>query len=245
MIAIAVIAIVAAIAIPSLLNSHRSANERNASGSLKSLATAQADFRSNDRDINRVQDFWTGDVAGLFSIDDASTGAAPPSAIRLIDLGLALADLSTMPGSLVNRNYGTPVTAYGIPSAKAGCWYWALIEDLQATLNGGNGVPRQDTEGAGMMCHNTSRFACAALPESYGTSGTKAFIVNEANTMFTRDCGTDVLATGPVPPLPTWAFDGRWPVDATLSAQWSKLDSRRRPPPRAEFRKKSRVSQNT
>jgi len=41
-------------------------NERKASQALKTLASAQADFRGNDRDGNRIQDFWTGDVAGLY-----------------------------------------------------------------------------------------------------------------------------------------------------------------------------------
>ena len=48
------------------------ANERNASGSLKTLATAQADFRSNDRDANMVNDFWVADVRGLYSLDDGT-----------------------------------------------------------------------------------------------------------------------------------------------------------------------------
>src|SRR5689334_9677177 len=53
------IAIVAAIAIPGLLSSQRASNERNASASLKTLASAEADFRANDRDNNKINDFWT------------------------------------------------------------------------------------------------------------------------------------------------------------------------------------------
>ena len=41
-------------------------NERNAAGMIKTLASAEADFRGNDRDGDGVQEFWTGDVASLY-----------------------------------------------------------------------------------------------------------------------------------------------------------------------------------
>src|SRR5438093_367005 len=44
-------------------------NERNASATLKSFASAEADFRANDRDNNRVNDFWVADVSGLYRVD--------------------------------------------------------------------------------------------------------------------------------------------------------------------------------
>ena len=37
--------------------SSRASNERNAAGSLKTFTTAEADFRANDRDGNRVPDY--------------------------------------------------------------------------------------------------------------------------------------------------------------------------------------------
>ncbi|HVR83252.1 MAG TPA: type II secretion system protein, partial [Planctomycetota bacterium] len=72
MIVIAIIAIIAAIAIPGLLSSQRASNERNASTSLKTLTSAEADFRANDRDWNHVNDFWTGDVKGLYCMTSAA-----------------------------------------------------------------------------------------------------------------------------------------------------------------------------
>src|SRR5499426_4212981 len=68
MIVIAIIAVIAAIAIPGLLAAQRSSNERNASTSLKTVTTAESDFRSNDRDGNRVNDFWTADVWALYGL---------------------------------------------------------------------------------------------------------------------------------------------------------------------------------
>ena len=44
---------------------HHCSIERNASATLKSFASAQADFRGNDRDVDGIQQFWRGDVAGL------------------------------------------------------------------------------------------------------------------------------------------------------------------------------------
>ena len=65
-------------------------NERTASQGLKMLATAEADFRANDRDGNRVNDFWTGDVSGLYFINP---GGVP---IQLIPLALAEADAAPL-----------------------------------------------------------------------------------------------------------------------------------------------------
>src|SRR5688572_3806154 len=65
---LAVCAMVVALALPGLMSSQRASNESGASASLKTLASAQADFRQNDRDGNKVQDFWTADVAGLYGV---------------------------------------------------------------------------------------------------------------------------------------------------------------------------------
>lgn len=89
---IPMVAIIAAIAIPGLLQSQRAANERNASVALKVLAAAEADFRSNDRDGNRVNDFWTGDVRNLYSL---RANGAP---INLIEKSMADADAAPLEG---------------------------------------------------------------------------------------------------------------------------------------------------
>jgi len=52
--------LIAAIAIPGLISSRRASNERIASTTLKTFTSAEADFRANDRDMNHVNDFWTG-----------------------------------------------------------------------------------------------------------------------------------------------------------------------------------------
>lgn len=224
MIVVAIIALLAAIAIPGMLMSIRASNERNASGSLKSVASAVSDFRSHDRDNNRVHDYWTRDIAGLHCIDNSSTGTPTPGPIKLVELNIALADMSPASGTLSNGNYGTAITNYGIQSTKAGYWYGVLGEDLQATANGGLGVYRQDTDQTGDDVHNTSRFGLYAVPESYGSSGKLVFILNESTTMFMLDPGTDVVAPGAVPPGLNGVVAAVWPLDATLASSWTKMD---------------------
>jgi hypothetical protein len=46
-------------------------SERCASISLKTLTVAEPDFRANDRDWCHVDDFWTADVRGLYTMSSA------------------------------------------------------------------------------------------------------------------------------------------------------------------------------
>src|SRR5881394_4123001 len=123
MIVIAIIAIIAAIAIPGLLAAQRAANERSASTSLKTLSSAEADFRANDRDWNHVNDFWTANVAGLYTMtSSAVTGATANSttdpSIKLIELSVASADTDPLTPPAGNENIS--LSTFAVPSAKAG-----------------------------------------------------------------------------------------------------------------------------
>ncbi len=82
---------------------------RNASASLKTLTSAQADFRLNDRDGNGTHDFWRGDVAGLYGI--RPPGSADP--IKLVEVSVAEAD-------------ERPLAPWTPPSPKAGYWFRSL-----------------------------------------------------------------------------------------------------------------------
>ena len=79
-----------------LSSSHGGSTERNASTSLKTLSSAEADFRANDRDWNHVNDFWTGDVKGLYTMTSSAVrgngGGTTDPAIKLIELSVASAD---------------------------------------------------------------------------------------------------------------------------------------------------------
>jgi type II secretory pathway pseudopilin PulG len=62
MIVIAIIAIIAAIAIPNLIEARKGANESAAIGALRTIHAAQQIFRENDKDGNGTLDYATGMV---------------------------------------------------------------------------------------------------------------------------------------------------------------------------------------
>ena len=228
MIVIAIIAIIAAIAIPGLLSSQRASNERNASTSLKTLTSAEADFRANDRDWNHVNDFWTANISGLYTMTSAAiTGNTANSttdpSIKLIELSVASADTDSVVNNANNENVA--LTNFAVASAKAGYWYMALLTDN--TLSGtAEATYRVDTGGTPTMgtVHNTSKFGFLAFPDSQ-SAGKYVFIVNENNTIF-RSATTGVVRPGTSSPpgILTFAQYQAWPDDSNLKSYWSKLD---------------------
>jgi prepilin-type N-terminal cleavage/methylation domain-containing protein len=228
MIVIAIIAIIAAIAIPGLLSSQRASNERNASTSLKTLTSAEADFRANDRDWNHVNDFWTGDVKGLYTMTSAAVSGKSNSttdpAIKLIELSVASADSD---GNTVGAGgENCDLTLFAVSSAKAGYWYQAL--ELDQTVAGtAESTYKTDTGGTPNnmgSCHNTSKFGFMAYPDSQ-SAGKFVFMVNENNTIFrSATSGTVRTGTANPPGVITTAAYKDFPNDSTLKSYWSKLD---------------------
>ena len=227
MIVIAIIAIIAAIAIPGLLSSQRASNERNASTSLKTLSSAEADFRSNDRDWNHVNDFWTANVAGLYTMTGSAVPGATPNntsdpSIKLIELSIASADTdAVLPGA---GGENLDLTNFAVPSAKAGYWYQALVTD--DTLAGSaESTYKIDTGGTPVMgsVHNTSKFGFLAFPDSQ-SAGKYVFIVNENNTIFRSATSSPVKTSTTTPPGTLAAPYLSWPDDPNLKSFWNKLD---------------------
>ena len=230
MVVLAIIAVIAAIAIPGLISSQRSSYERAASASMKSIAIAEADFRSNDRDGNGVNDFWVGDVKGLYTMTNCAVpgkaGGTVDPPIRLIELSLAAADSDgvTVPagGDCMD------VTQFGVFAAKAGYWYSALLVDGSLPA-GPDATYQQDTIGNVPMgsCHNLGRFGFIAFPESM-VFGKFVYVLNEGNTIYRSATTSAVRLGGAVPPgvagtgfLNVYA---NWPDDNNLKSYWSKLD---------------------
>jgi prepilin-type N-terminal cleavage/methylation domain-containing protein len=225
MIVIAIIAVIAAIAIPGLLSSQRASNERNASTSLKTLTAAEADFRANDRDGNHVNDFWTGDVKGLYTMTSAAVAGKSNSttdpAIKLIELSIASADAD--PNTLAAGGENCDLSLFTIPSTKAGYWYHALQSDSGTT--GVEATYQQDTGGSPIMgsCHNYWRFGFTCWPESRST-GKFVYIIDENNTIF-RSATTNTIAPSTArPPGIANAPYNQYPDAANLKAYWTKLD---------------------
>ena len=153
-------------------------NERKASAALKMLATAQADFRANDSDGNKVQDYWTADVVGLWR------------SVRMVPRGIAEADAFPLKGLVDN------------PKPYHGYYFRVLKGDLHFDL-----TYNQDTDGSGREVHNSSRFGFCAYPVEFGSTGRWTFIINENNTIFKfqqegepfKDWPTDVFLSGDWP----------------------------------------------
>lgn len=89
MIVVAIIAIIAAIAIPNLLRSRLAANESSAIGSLRTLSSAQAAYQQSAVETNS-----TG--LGLYADDLANMG---PDVVTPSFIDAALADAGTNPKS--------------------------------------------------------------------------------------------------------------------------------------------------
>ena len=94
-----------------LITSRGVTNDRVAATSLKTIASAQADFRANDRDGNQVADFWRGDITGLYTVK--GTDGQP---IKLIELSVTAADDRPV----------TDLSRYALQSPRAGYWFRAL-----------------------------------------------------------------------------------------------------------------------
>jgi type II secretory pathway pseudopilin PulG len=224
---VAIVAIVAALSVPSLASSQRASNERNASTSLKTLSSAEADFRANDRDQNRVNDFWTGDVKGLYTMTGAKVRGArgdqndPP--VRLIELSIAAADID--PTLVPAGGENMDLARFAVSAPKAGHWYYALESDPYPEEGNPDHAYRADTGGTVPMgkCHHLTRFGFISAPAS-SWSGKYLFLLNENNTIFRRTVSSEVWGDISSPPgrdaIPKEYRD--FPDDNGLKSFWSK-----------------------
>jgi len=187
MIVIAIIAIIAAIAIPGLLAAQRSANQRNASASLKTIPTAEADFRSNDRDGDRLNNFWVSSLYGLYGICPSTDGVAAGSAlpgdmVKVIDSGVASSDSVALvaPGTLP-VGIVAPTAALGPSRSPKSGYFFSMGGTDELTV----AYPEAIVGGSPIYNghHNFGKFACMAVPVARGT-GTQMFLVTEDATIY-------------------------------------------------------------
>jgi prepilin-type N-terminal cleavage/methylation domain-containing protein len=216
MIVIAILAVLMSLAIPGVLGAIRAGNERNASGSLKTLLSAQQTFKNSDMDQNAISDYWTRDVAGLRYV----TPAGSSKMIELIPLDIALADGDTVPGGVI---YAPP--SYHVSSPKSGYWY-QMHKYYEEPAGARVSYPFQHPD----------RWSAIAYPDRYGSSGRLVFILSEHGTQYKRDPGdgNNVCQTFPLKGMgatsavlvPTY---DTFPMDPMTSSPvavgpWSKLD---------------------
>lgn len=160
----------------------RRSNERQAIASIKTLASAETDFRSNDRDGNLVQDYWVGDVSGLYRGTAPADRSLP---IKLIERVVAEADASplTLP-ELVPHTVEKPRPFRG----------YAYVAARAVVVNG---KTQKYHEGSH---RNPTRFGFVAYPTDYPASGMRTFFVDEGWILYSKDTGgkvPDVLPEEP------------------------------------------------
>jgi hypothetical protein len=142
-------------------------NERFASSTLKLLSAAEADFRANDRDWNRVNDFWTGDVAGLYYTRPNTSPVGPE--IQLIDRAIAEADAAPL----------KPLVPKPIPYRG----YYFKVLNADESENPPEPY-RQETDKTSGKVHHLRRFGFLAYPAEPGVSGNYMYMINENNSVF-------------------------------------------------------------
>ncbi len=158
--------VIGGFALRGLRQSQIASNERSVSAALKTLASAEADFRANDRDGNGVNDFWTGDVAGLFNL------VIQGRELQLIARELAEADADPLrPMVKAPRPYRG--------------YYFAALETDESDPVRAERFYGQDTGGspARGKVHHHSKFGFVAYPAEPGVTGGFDYLLNEGNTI--------------------------------------------------------------
>ena len=156
------------------------ANERLAALSLKTLATAEADFRTNDRDSNGIHDFWVGDVSGLYRY------TVNNKEIKLIEKSLADADGSALKSPILST------LKRDQPVPKAGYLFAVVAKYAEKE--------KTETYHAGGFRSN-HKFGFVAYPAEYGKTGRLSFAISEGNAVWKKDLagakGLEVLPENP------------------------------------------------
>jgi len=196
MIVIAIIAIIAAIAIPNLLSGRISANETSALGTLKQFVSSEAIWLQQGPDGNGMKDYWTYDVSCLhraYRADNSSKVAFIPMDVARADIRPAdPAGQDLFSGRPLVETWDTATTSLPyIILPKSG--YWFTVMDTN-NVTGGDPTPTEyniNTIGDGTTpACNSNQFAFIAAPDAYASSGVRTFIVNEAGTVYAVDTGS-------------------------------------------------------
>jgi prepilin-type N-terminal cleavage/methylation domain-containing protein len=183
MIVVAIIAIIAAIAIPGLLRARISSNETSAIGSLRTTSTSQNQFQNanvKDRDLDGVGEY--GFYVELSGVSDVPVGSSAGSKAKPAFVSTVFGSTSSSSSGLANKS-GYNFRMFLPTGTTAG----ALAEDGVDTPPAS--APITTTEVDAVNAQET-RWATYAWPTSAGNSGNKAFFVNQSG---------EVIATSNIP----------------------------------------------
>jgi type II secretory pathway pseudopilin PulG len=164
MIVVTIIALIAAIAIPSMIRSRMSANEINAAAACKEFATAEEIYHRTDyAQVGFLT--YAQHLKGNNSLLETSAG--------LSDLGL------------IDVTFANAEGAPGTVPPKAG-YVFTVLTAQGASAEGG--VTNYVANG-----YMTVGYAFCASPASYDTSGRNTFVVSSDGTTYQKDKGDNVL----------------------------------------------------
>ena len=181
MIVVAIIAIIAAIAIPNLLSARLNANETAAVSTLRSISSSQAQFQASakaDADSDGQGEFGmfrelSGDVAVRTAADGSSTGSAlnPP----------------VLSGAFRTLNTAAEVSRSGYL--------------FKMFLPGAGGAAQEETKDGDAVDGDVNNdlaettWCAYAWPANYSTSGNRTFFVNQTGDITNCD-DSDYSGTG-------------------------------------------------
>jgi len=170
MIVVAIIAIIAAIAIPSLMRSRMAANETAAAASCKAFAEAEEIFHRTDYG-------QTGTLRYAINLHGGSQASLLETAAGLGDLGM------------IDKTFAYAEGAPGAVSPKAGYVFTVL------TAQGASAVGGAKSYLVTGSVYMTLGYAMQALPGSYDSTGRDTFMINNNGTIYQKDQGTTVSLT--------------------------------------------------
>jgi len=175
MIVIAIIAIIAAIAIPNLLSARLNSNETAAIATLRNIISAQAQFQSTSRaDVNNngVGEYGTfGEMSGNNAVRGGST--LNPPVLSTAFRSVSAAGTVSRSGYIF-RIYLPGAAGVGLAEAANGGPPAALDSDL---------------------CETT--WCAYAWPANYGNTGNRSFFVNQGGDIVATENSAYTGATGP------------------------------------------------
>lgn len=162
MIVVAIIAIIAAIAIPNLMRSRMAANETAAVAACKSFATAEDIYRRTDYNKDGTLEYSQA-LSGNNSLFENTSGAGD---LALIDRSFANAE-------------GQPLSS---ATPKSG-YVFQVLTSAGANASGG---AANYIDGSSRM---TLGYALSAVSNQYDSVGRNAFVISNSGTIYEKDRG--------------------------------------------------------
>lgn len=176
MIVVAIIAIIAAVAIPKLVSARISANENAAIATLRSIAAAQQQLQASaaiDTDADGGGEHgYFGELAGVSNIREFNGGAPQVSAATVLDPTY----LPVAFGNVIDDGTGDGIVE------RQGYYFKMLLPDGSAASPIGL-VPEDAAGGANAIPGSSNcevMWCCYAWPVQASKTGNRAFFINQA-----------------------------------------------------------------